>query len=286
MIEKILHKNAKPYLVCKDFLVSKESYELLYNQQKDMLVTSPIPSDLSEYYESEEYQSHNDSSRGFFNFLYQSVKKYSFSKKYSLFKKTNSSSKKILDIGTGTGEFLVYCKNRNWSVVGVEPNKKARALAQTKKIEVYPKLFDITNKKFDVITLWHVLEHIPNLHDYISYLKTLLKPNGKLLIAVPNFKSYDAQHYKEYWAAFDVPRHLWHFSRKSIKLIFKEKGFVLEKTYPLIFDSFYISLISEKYKTGRTNYIKSFLVGIKSNRRAKKSNEYSSLIYKLSLNTK
>ncbi|MCY1240886.1 Methyltransferase domain protein [compost metagenome] len=129
--------------------------------------------------------------------------------------------------------------------------------------------------------MWHVLEHVPNLEDQIKELKRLLKPNGSIIIAVPNFKSYDANHYKEFWAAYDVPRHLWHFSKTAIHKLFQKENIELVKILPMKFDSFYVSLLSEKYKTGKMNFVKAFFVGLKSNWKAKRNFEYSSHIYVL-----
>jgi 2-polyprenyl-3-methyl-5-hydroxy-6-metoxy-1,4-benzoquinol methylase len=200
----------------------------------------------------------------------------------------------ILDVGCGTGDFLVACNNKNWNVVGIEPNKNARVLVKSKlgilksnssnyndkQPKIYNQIESVeTDQKFDVITMWHVLEHIPNLIEYISLLKQQLKPNGTLIIAVPNYKSFDAAYYGKFWAAFDVPRHLWHFSRKAIKLLFEKEQLNVVKIIPMKLDSFYVSLLSEKYKTGKSNFIKAFLIGFKSNLKAKKSKEYSSLIY-------
>jgi len=140
---------------------------------------------------------------------------------------------------------------------------------------------EFANKQFDIITLWHVLEHVSDLDAQIKELKRLLKPKGYLIIAVPNYKSYDADHYKTFWAAYDVPRHLWHFSKNAIQSIFGKFNFILEKTLPMKFDSFYVSLLSEKYKTGKMNYLKAFRIGLRSNIKAKRTGEYSSLIYVL-----
>ena len=136
-----------------------------------------------------------------------------------------------------------------------------------------------SNKKFDVITLWHVLEHVEHLSEFISQLHDLLSEDGKLIVAVPNYKSDDAVYYKEFWAAFDVPRHLWHFSQNSITTLFSKVNMVVEKTLPMKFDAFYVSLLSEKYKTGKMNLINSFYRGFVSNWKARSTSEYSSLIY-------
>ena len=172
------------------------------------------------------------------------------------------------------------CKQNGWSIDGVEPNTKANKETRSKTFkEISKDISELNNKQFDVITMWHVLEHVPNLNEYISILKNILKPDGVLVVAVPNHKSYDATYYKEFWAAYDVPRHLWHFSRLSIDKLFQLANMKVTKTVPMKFDSFYVSLLSEKYKTGKSNFIKAFFIGLRSNIKARTSKEYSSLIY-------
>ncbi len=280
MTDKELHNHTKPLFSCKDYLISGEEYTLMKNHEYDMLVTSSIPSDLLKYYDSNEYVSHNNSKNTLFNFLYNSVKKWSFKRKRSLFYK-NSTQQSILDIGAGTGEFLFYCKKHGMNISGVEPNEKARKQALSKRVKLQPNIKNISHKQYDVITLWHSLEHIPNLFECVNQLKKCLVKDGKMFVAVPNFKSFDANHYKEFWAAYDVPRHLWHFSQKSIHLIFESVEMKVTKTHPLKFDSFYVSLLSEKHKTGKMNFIKAFAVGLYSNIKAFRSNEFSSLIYQI-----
>jgi len=286
------------FLTCKDHTVSRETFDLILNKETKILTTNPQPKeeDLEKYYESEKYISHTDSEKTTFDKVYQKAKNYAIKNKIKLIKKTSSKKTElqILDIGAGTGDFLNACKKENWNVVGVEPNKKARVLAKSKLgilksnsltyNEFDPKLFDSINKidddlKFDIITMWHVLEHVPNLDHYISQLKQLLKPNGTLIVAVPNYKSYDAKHYKEFWAAYDVPRHLWHFSKKSISILFKKENMSVVKILPMKLDSFYVSLLSEKIKNGKSKPIKAFCIGLLSNFKALKTKEYSSLIY-------
>lgn len=275
-----LQNEEKIYLSTKDFLVSGESFELIYDSELDFLKTFPQPKaeELSKYYESQEYISHTDEKRGLFSKLYQLVKKWSIQKKAKLIFDQNNGVGTLLDIGAGTGDFLRIAKERGWQVQGTEPNKNASKLALEKGIELKPLLNDFEGKHFDVVTLWHVLEHIPNLEETILKLSALVKPNGTLIIAVPNFKSFDANHYGKFWAAFDVPRHLWHFSKESIKNLFAE-NFELEKVQPMIFDSFYVSLLSEKYKTGNKFSLKAIWIGLISNLKAKRTKEYSSHIY-------
>jgi len=277
---------------CQDHTVTKEYFDLVLDANLEMLITYPKPKeeDLYKYYESEAYISHTDSSKSNLDKIYQFVKNYTIIKKVKLINSFKTEEKLILDIGCGTGDFLKSCKINGWNVVGVEPNEKAKnsALKKVNTINsnislVFEKIENLLEKenfkKFDVITMWHVLEHVPHLEEYILYLETLLKPNGRLIIAVPNYKSYDAKYYGKFWAAFDVPRHLWHFSQKSIEELFSKKKMIIEKIIPMIFDAYYVSLLSEKYKSGRSNPIKAFFVGFLSNLKATRSNEYSSLIY-------
>lgn len=276
-----------PYISCKDYTVSNEIFELRYNSSLDMLITYPKPklSDLGKYYESEDYISHTDAKKTLVDKVYHSVKKYTISKKVKLvnsFLKEIDKEKTILDIGCGTGDFLNACQINGWNIVGVEPSNQAKSLAQEKVgRDIFSIIEDIPSQKFDCITMWHVLEHVPNVDDYISTLKKLLKPKGTLIVAVPNFKSYDALYYKSFWAAYDVPRHLSHFSQKSISLLFDKVNMKVEKTLPMIFDAFYVSLLSEKYKSKKNKYFSAFYIGLKSNLKAAKTSEYSSLIYVL-----
>lgn len=276
----------QPYLTCEDFTVSNKKFDLMYNAEYRMLETFPQPKgkNLASYYESSEYISHTDSNKSLVDKLYQIVKSVALKNKLKLINSFETSDKTLLDVGCGTGDFLLTCQNSDWKVIGVEPNKNANELAQNKLnvnsgATIFSELIEINDKQFDVITLWHVLEHIPDLDIYILKLKSLLKPNGVLVVAVPNYKSYDANYYKQFWAAFDVPRHLWHFSKKSIELIFSEYQMKMVKTIPMKFDSFYVSLLSEKYKSGKTNFIKAFYVGLISNLKALSTKQYSSLIY-------
>ncbi len=267
------------HLKTKDFLVTGEEFELRYNSELDLLETYPAPSaeELPGYYNSEEYISHTDSDKGLLSFLYQQVKKYSLKKKLSLINKLHPKGR-LLDVGAGTGDFLKSAMQQGWESAGVEPNETAARLAQKKGISLFNSIDDLDGSKFDVITLWHVLEHVPNLKATCAKLENLLSANGVLIVAVPNYNSYDAQFYREYWAAYDTPRHLWHFSQSSMKRIFS-KQMALEEIRPMIFDSYYVSLLSEKYKTGKRFSLRSFWIGWSSNWKAKRSGEYSSLIY-------
>ena len=274
----------KAYLKVKDYSVSSEEFQLLVNNEFGYLETSPQPSSekLPKYYKSEDYISHTDTKRNLFEKLYHFIRGISLKRKLKLINSFSSEDKKLLDVGCGTGDFLQIAQQNNWTVSGIEPNDDARQIANSKTNKsVYniEKLLEFPKQGFDVITLWHVLEHLPNLDEQVSILKSLLKENGRLIIAVPNYKSYDAKYYKNFWAAFDVPRHLWHFSQESISTLFSKENMKVVKTHPMKFDSYYVSLLSEKYKSGWMNIFNAFRIGFTSNMKAKRSGEYSSLIY-------
>ncbi|MEO7977869.1 class I SAM-dependent methyltransferase [Flavobacterium sp.] len=273
--------NKKLFLAVKDHSVSKEIFELYHDETLDMLITSPQPDlqNLGKYYESEDYISHTDNKRSLFEKAYHFVKNIALKNKLNLINSEQPQKGKILDIGAGTGDFLLKAKNNGWETVGVEPSERAKNIAIQKGISFVEAINVLENNSFDLITMWHVLEHVPNLELQIQELKRLLKPTGTLIVAVPNFKSYDAKHYGEFWAAFDVPIHFWHFSKKAIQSLFAKVDMKLEKVLPMKFDSFYVSLLSEKYKTGKMNYFSAILVGLKSNLKAGRTKEYSSHIY-------
>ncbi len=279
--------NKKPnhtHLKVKDYSVSGEEFELILNSEYGFLETTPQPSSdkLSNYYESEDYISHTDSQRNLFEKVYHLVRKISLKRKLKLINSFPSTEKSLLDIGCGTGDFLQTAKQNNWNVSGIEPNKQAREIANNKTNDCVfetNQLLKFKESSFDVITLWHVLEHLPNLEEQVSCFKKLLKPKGTLIIAVPNYKSYDAKHYKQFWAAYDVPRHLWHFNKASISKLVSKQSMKVIKSKPMLFDAFYVSLLSEKYKSGKMNFVKGFCIGLISNLKSITTKEASSLIY-------
>lgn len=269
-----------------DHSVSQEEFVLAYNSELELFKTNPVPRNLSKYYESEAYISHTDAKKTFIDHLYQLVKSFTLKRKERLVASlVLANNKSILDIGSGTGSFLEILNRRGWNGIGVEPNAKARKLAFEKKVEAKATIQEITTTKFDVITMWHVLEHVEDLENQFLEIKRLLKPGGILIVAVPNYKSYDALYYQQFWAAYDVPRHIWHFSKTSIKKIAQKFDFNLIQEKPMWFDAFYVSMLSEKYKFKKINYLRAFTIGMLSNLKAIKSNQFSSKIYVLKQNT-
>jgi 2-polyprenyl-3-methyl-5-hydroxy-6-metoxy-1,4-benzoquinol methylase len=279
-----VNEKQNTYITVKDYSVSGEEFQLIHNTEFDYLETTPKPSaeNLPEYYKSEDYISHTNSKRNIFEKVYHRVREISLNKKLKLIESFQLEGKTLLDIGCGTGAFLKVAKDNGWSVSGVEPDQDARAIANSitgNTIYNTDQLSKFKDHTFDVITLWHVLEHLPNLDEQVLLFKRVIKPGGTLVIAVPNYKSYDAAYYKNFWAAYDVPRHLWHFSQTAIKRLFAKENLKVVKTLPMVFDAFYVSLLSEKYKNKRMNPFHAFFIGLRSNLKAKRSGEYSSLIY-------
>ncbi|MEO9872411.1 class I SAM-dependent methyltransferase [Ekhidna sp.] len=285
MYEKLdscpLCKNTKfdNYMICDDHTVTEESFALVKCSKCQLIFTNPRPleSELSRYYNSEDYISHTNNGNSLLNILYKIVRLYTLKRKVNLLSKYSKKGS-ILDFGCGTGDFLNSCQNSGWQAFGFEPDNGARGVAQ-KKItnSIYTDLEQIKNK-FDIISAWHVVEHISSLRETIKLLKKRLKDGGHLIIALPNNKSYDANHYQEKWAAYDVPRHLYHFDQESMKTFIIQFKLKLVNIIPMKFDSYYVSLLSEKYRKDG-GLLRALKTGYQSNQKAKKTSEYSSLIY-------
>lgn len=278
----------------RDHTVSRESFPIIHCNSCTLRFTQDVPDaqSIGPYYKSEDYISHTDSSKGIINRLYRWVRKRTLKNKRRLIERfTGVKNGQLLDVGSGTGAFVNEMNDHGWTVTGLEPDEGARQVAKKnyqidlKNVDEFYHLFG----NFDAITLWHVLEHVHDLHSYIDQLKKLLKDKGCIFIAVPNYTSRDADIYKEYWAAYDVPRHLYHFSPYSMKTLMEHHGLKIKKHKPMWYDSFYISMLSSKYKNaplndevgqGKTNLIASFLNGLRSNMNASGNVERcSSVIY-------
>lgn len=276
-------------LTAKDHTVSGEEFEIWQCAHCSVRFTQgvPSPSDIGRYYQSEEYISHTETNRGIINWMYLRVRRYTLSAKRKFIEElTGVNRGSLLDVGAGTGAFLHHMQAAGWNVEGLEPDSNAINRAQSQyglQLKDPAQLFALPTESFDAITLWHVLEHVHDLHGYVEQLKKLLKPGGRLFIAVPNYTSYDADHYHQHWAAYDVPRHLYHFSPASMTVLMGAHGLNIVQLQPMWFDSFYVSLLSEKYKTGVTAMIKGFSKGLRSNTKAfSNKRKASSIIYVIS----
>lgn len=273
----------------KDNTASQEYFEIFHCSNCQVRFTQNAPSEatIGEYYKSENYISHTDTSKGVINRLYQTVRNISLNQKRKLLEKTTGLEKgNLLDVGSGTGYFASTMKKAGWNVTGLEPNEGARKVAQqAHSLDLLPvtELFSLPPNNFDAITLWHVLEHVHDVKKYVAAFKRLLTGNGKLFIAVPNYTSYDAKSYGSDWAAYDVPRHLYHFTPKTMQWLMKNEGLKIIEIKPMWFDSFYVSLLSSKYRNGNPNWFGAFWTGLVSNIHAMSDvKKCSSVIYIIS----
>ena len=277
-------------LSAKDYTVSGELFQIWECKNCTLRFTQSVPGkqEIGKYYQSENYISHSDTSKGFINKLYHKVRKRTLiQKKNLIIKSTGKNTGQILDLGCGTGAFLATMKHGNWICTGIDPDETARKKAQ----ELYglqvmkeDELYNFPSETFDAITLWHVLEHVHDLHLYIQQLRKILARDGKLFIAVPNYTCGDEKIYNQYWAAYDVPRHLYHFSPKAMEQLMDKHGLKIEKMKPMWYDSIYVSMLSEQYKTGTQHPVRALINGTVSNVEAIfNPQKCSSLIYIISL---
>ncbi len=263
-------KELAPYITCTDFFVSGEKFQLFKCINCGFRITGGIEDEknIGRYYQSEKYISHSNTSKGLINTVYHNVRTYMLSQKRKLVEKAaGMRNGRILDIGTGTGYFLNEMHRYGWQVSGTEKSPDARGFALSEfnlEIQAPEELFRMQENCFDVITLWHVLEHIHRLNENMQQFHSLLKKTGRLIIAVPNHSSYDARHYREFWAAYDVPRHIWHFAPRQMKQFGKKHGFRLIQTATMPFDAFYVSMLSENYKKSKLAFLKGMFHGILS----------------------
>jgi 2-polyprenyl-3-methyl-5-hydroxy-6-metoxy-1,4-benzoquinol methylase len=271
-------------LQAKDYTVSKNTFDIVGCEACNLLFTNPRPEaeQAGYFYKSENYISHSNTQKGFINKLYHAVRNITVKQKTNLIQGDQKGTKNLLDIGCGNGHFLHACQQRGWNTFGMEldPDTASRAASLTGQ-SIFPNLQAIPDDpQFELISLWHVLEHVYEIDAYFEFFKKRITPSGKLLLALPNSKSFDALYFKEYWAAYDVPRHIYHFNPETIQSVAKKHGFKLAKQRGQIFDSFYIALLSHEYKTGSKKLVASFLIGLWSNILAYfKTGNYSSNIY-------
>ena len=288
-VKQFRMNNHKHILTTKDFLVTGDTFEISKNLETGILETLPKPnqSDLHKYYDSKDYISHNQKPSSFFSFCYRQIRSISTSQKIKICRKQLDQKDlkkevRVLDVGCGAGYFLIKCLEKGWIVKGVENNKNAKKILPPEiSKHVFEDLEALKShpEKYDIITMWHSLEHLHDLNSSIQDMKKLLRPNGTIVVACPNHKSFDAIFYKENWAAYDVPRHLWHFDKKSMRDLFSLHNVQLIKTFPMYWDSFFVSILSEKILRNPLPFVRGLTIGLISNIKAKISGEYSSIIY-------
>jgi len=278
-------KNIEKSFDVKDYFLTQEDFSIWRCKDCNLQFTNPRPGDetLGKYYESPDYLSHDTTSAGIIGKIYHFLRQINIKRKYQIVDRLCSTGK-ILDIGCGTGELLHYFQKQNWDCLGIEPNASARNFAKEKyhlNVEEEQSLQNMDSKSFDIVSMWHVLEHVPDVNSRMEQTRKILKDNGFLIVALPNPTSWDADFYNVYWAGLDVPRHLYHFSPQAFTNLAARHGFRIVNTLPLKFDAYYVSLLSERYKKTQFPFIKAFLNGTKSNNAASKTGNYSSLIYVL-----
>jgi 2-polyprenyl-3-methyl-5-hydroxy-6-metoxy-1,4-benzoquinol methylase len=270
----------------KDYTVSQEIFEVWHCNNCSFRFTQNIPSasNIGPYYQSANYVSHSDTQEGFIHRAYHMVRTHTLKVKRQLIQQvTGKNAGDLIDVGAGTGAFSKTMKDANWNVTGLEPDDTARKNAlEINGLELLSPdhLYHFPENSYDAITMWHVLEHVHDLHGYLEKFHSILRKDGKLVIAVPNYTSYDATVYQQYWAAYDVPRHLYHFSPESMTQLAKSKGFRIKTIKPMWFDSYYVSMLSEQYKRGKNNYLSAVWNGLISNLNSLfKPKKCSSVIY-------
>ena len=273
----------KNQLICQDFLVSGESFVLTDCESCGLRITNPRPNleSIGRYYETDEYNPHSGKTSSIFNLIYKVARSANLTWKKNLINQ-HSPHGRLLDFGTGTGEFLLKMKSNAWEAEGVELNTSAREFGNKEyNLNIKENIAQLPdNQSFSVITLWHVLEHLYDINSQLQQLLSLLSKDGKIVIAVPNIQSYDAVKYGQDWAGYDVPRHLTHFSTKTMKKLLKRNGLIIQNIIPMKMDAYYVSILSEKNLVHSFAFLKGLITGFRSNSwAAKNSDNYSSLVY-------
>ncbi|CAN5241637.1 methyltransferase domain-containing protein [soil metagenome] len=273
-------------LTAEDYTVTHEKFEVWHCNDCTCRFTqnAPAPGVIGKYYQSDAYVSHSDTKQGLVNRLYHLVRNYTLQSKRKLVtQQIGKANASLLDVGAGTGAFAATMQQAGWKVTALEPDATAKENALKNyalKLGELDAIFSLGAESFDVITMWHVLEHVHQLHEYINAYQSILKKDGTLIIAVPNYTSSDAEKYHQFWAAYDVPRHLYHFSPESIYTLMQHHGFQIKTCKPMWFDSFYVAMLSEQYKTGNQHLVSAVWTGLRSNMKAlSDARKCSSVIY-------
>ncbi|MCE6993096.1 class I SAM-dependent methyltransferase [Dyadobacter sp. CY323] len=276
------------FLNVTDYTVSQKEFTIQKCITCQFLFTNPRPdeSEIGDYYQSQDYISHNDQAKGLISKVYGIVRDYTIGQKVKMINNLSNGKGKLLDIGCGTGNFVNAGKENGWNVFGTEPDPNARNAAAAKTGNIIFESIqapELISEKFDIITMWHVLEHVHYLNETLDWLDQHINQNGTILIAVPNPESYDAANYGRYWAAYDVPRHLYHFTKNTMQKLLGNHGLTIQQTLPMWFDSFYVGMLSTKYKGQKVDIPDSIKTGLVSNWKGRSTEEKqintSSIIY-------
>ncbi len=279
-------QNISIFITSKDYALTREKFDIYQCASCGFLFTQDAPSEdnMTRYYSFEDYISHSDTKKKLADKIYHLCRSFMLRRKQKLIDNVCHQKKgALLDVGCGTGYFLNVMRRKGWDVVGIEKNKVARAIAKQKfNLETLPsdQLINLDERSFDVITLWHVLEHVHSAEIYLQHMHRVLKDRGVLIVAVPNQLSFDAQYYQKYWAAYDLPRHLWHFSPITIGNLTNRLGFKVIAKQRMVLDAFYVSMLSEKYRENRLSALAGIWVGFISNLACLRNvNKCSSIVY-------
>ncbi len=270
------------YLQVTDFCVTNEKFAVVRCANCTMAITQNVPNmaTIGKYYSFNNYISHTDVKDSLFHKIYHKVRNFTLWQKLQWIKEyTNVNTGNLLDIGSGTGAFLKQMQSNNWQITGIEADATSRENAlKINNIKALPQeeIYNLNANTYDAITMWHVLEHVHELQDYMQQIHKALKDNGAFFIAVPNYTSYDAQYYKSNWAAYDVPRHLYHFSPQAMQQLAAKNGFVIKAYKPMWFDSFYVSILSAEYKN--SSKITAVFIALISNIKALFNSKYCSSV--------
>jgi 2-polyprenyl-3-methyl-5-hydroxy-6-metoxy-1,4-benzoquinol methylase len=280
------NQSFSPHLQVKDYTVSQETFQIVECTRCHFLITTPIPADLNPYYQSPQYISHSNKTNNLTDLLYKFARTLTLRWKTNLINRYNTEANKtLLDYGCGTGAFLYQASQSAWTIAGVEPAELPRETASRQnQIHIAANIDQLPPHKFAAITLWHVLEHIPDIETILRKLAARLEDNGTIFIAVPNHNSSDAKYYQQFWAAYDTPRHLWHFGKTDMAKLLQTHNLKIEAILPMKLDAYYVSILSEKYKQSNgtsslSSLVRGLVKGFQSNLSAARSKEYSSLIY-------
>lgn len=264
----------------KDHLVSQKKFQVVLDAKRRIAKTEPFPppQSIHKYYASSAYISHGNQKKSVLDRFYAVAQHVMFFQKHRWMSKHKTQRGSYLDFGCGSGELLRYLSHKGWKTTGIEPSAQAREFAGHPE-NVFACLEDLPQKKFDIIALWHVLEHLYSPSETISQLEKRLANDGLLVIALPNFRSWDADYYGDYWAAYDVPRHLWHFSKEGLIALFAAKGLHCKAVYPMKLDAFYVSYLSSQHQQKPFAFLRGIFNGLRSNLHALRTQEYSSNVF-------
>jgi len=211
---------------------------------------SPRPkfSGITYYYENDDYDPHRLENKSIFHTVYGWVQKIALRWKFKHISKFIRSGN-LLDIGGGGGRFCSYFKSKGWRVSLQDNSSKARFLAQEADIETYTLLSEIQSQQFDLITMWHSLEHIHAIDALFQNVNRLTSDDGFLVVAVPNINAPERKFLGKDWAPWDAPRHLYHFNYAQLSKLLRKYGWKIEFSMPMIQDTPYNILLSLNIKS-------------------------------------